>query len=115
MGFDAGGDLLLTEGLGDVIDPPELPQGTNPGRKTILAIGVFLALIAGFSSVTGLQILSQTVIGRHHLESLIGVAPLVTVPRLATLDEKIKMRRLIMRLAMMAPLAMLMFLILLSL
>ncbi len=98
-----------------VIDPPELPQGTNPGRKTILAIGVFLALIAGFSSVTGLQILSQTVIGRHHLESLIGVAPLVTVPRLATLDEKIKMRRLIMRLAMMAPLAMLMFLILLSL
>ncbi|HOO82199.1 MAG TPA: hypothetical protein PK513_06830 [Alphaproteobacteria bacterium] len=86
-----------------VIDPPELPLGTSPSKKLILAGGFVFALMAGLGSIIGLQILSQTVIGPHHLESLIGSSPLITVPHLFSLEEKIKARRLIIKLLVVAP------------
>ncbi|MFP4386456.1 MAG: hypothetical protein ACLFRA_04510, partial [Alphaproteobacteria bacterium] len=36
------------------------------------------------------QILSRRVMGPYHLESLVGVAPLVTIPRIWTLEEKLR-------------------------
>lgn len=88
-----------------VIDPPELPLSTTPSRKMILFAGVALALMTALGSVLALQILSQSVIGPRHLESLIGVAPLVTIPHLRTLDQKIILRRRIIKLVAIAPLA----------
>ena len=86
-----------------VIDPPELPLGTEPSKKMILAAGFMFAVMAGLGSVLGLQLFSQSVIGPHHLETLIGVAPLVTVPHLKTLDEKIKIRWLAVRVLIAVP------------
>lgn len=88
-----------------VIDPPELPLSTTPSRKMILFAGVALAAMTALGSVLALQILSQSVIGPRHLESLIGVSPLVTIPRLKTLDEKIILRRRIIKLVAIAPFA----------
>ncbi len=86
-----------------VIDPPELPLRTEPAKQLILAAGFLLAFLASMGSVLGIQVLSQSVIGPHHLESLIGVAPLVTVPRLRTLDEKIKDRQILLGIFIAAP------------
>lgn len=76
-----------------VIDPPELPLGTSPSRLLILAAGFVFACMAGFGSVLALQLLSQSVVGPRHLESLVGTAPLVVVPRLRNLDERIMLRK----------------------
>ncbi|MGH1402760.1 MAG: GumC family protein [Alphaproteobacteria bacterium] len=72
-----------------VINPPELPRGTEPSRKIILVAGFLFSIMAGLSTVLGLQILSQKIIGPQHLESIVGVAPLVTVPAFKSYDERI--------------------------
>ncbi len=86
-----------------VIDPPELPLKTQPSRSLILGVGFFLAVFAGLGSVLVLQILSQSIVGPHHLESLTGVAPLVTIPRLRTLDERVEIRKFIFGVLLVAP------------
>jgi uncharacterized protein involved in exopolysaccharide biosynthesis len=73
-----------------VIDPPELPMHTQPARILFIVGGFVLALMGGFASVVGAQIVSQSVVGAHHLESLVGVAPLVTIPHIKTKDEEIR-------------------------
>lgn len=79
-----------------VIDPPELPVSTNPSRKILLAASLVLAFMAASATVVALHLMSQRVIGPHHLESLIGTAPLARIPKLKTLKEKISLRRKIM-------------------
>jgi polysaccharide biosynthesis transport protein len=70
-----------------IVNPPELPLGTQPRRLLFVVGGLLLAVTAGLVSVAGAQIISQSVIGARHLESLIGVAPLVTVPHMLTEAE----------------------------
>ncbi len=65
-----------------VIDPAKIPLSTNPPRKMLFAGGLIFAFVSALSSVIALQILSQSVIGPHHLQSLVHVAPFVRVPHL---------------------------------
>ncbi len=86
-----------------VIDPPELPLGTSPSRKLILAAGFVLSCMAGLGSVLALHLLSQSVVGPRHLESLIGTAPLVVVPKLRTLDDRIVLRKRLIKVLVALP------------
>lgn len=86
-----------------VINSPELPLETTPSKKLFLAAGFVLATISGFGAVFALQLLSKSVIGPHHLESLVGVAPLAVIPHLRSIDEKILIRRWLARGGLMIP------------
>ena len=77
-----------------VIDPPEMPLTTDPSRKLLLVASFIFALITASGSILALQLASQRVIGPHHLESIIGTAPLARVPRLRTMNEKINIRNI---------------------
>lgn len=85
-----------------VIDPPELPLSTSPSRKLLFVVSVMVAGIAAISMVLGLYLLSPTVIGPNHVESLIGTSPLVRIPRLKTYDERITLRRIVMLVTLIA-------------
>lgn len=87
-----------------VIDPPELPLSTSPPRKLLLAAAIIIAGFIATAVVLGLYLLTPTVIGPNHLESLIGTTPLVRVPRLKTFDEKITIRRLVILAVLLAAL-----------
>ena len=63
-----------------VIVPPQLPTHTQPPRILLLLGGFILALMGGVASVAASEALNQSVHGTRHLGSLIGVAPLVSVP-----------------------------------
>ncbi len=86
-----------------IIEAPQVPLKTNPSRLIIAFGGFAFALMAAFGIVLGLQIMSQSIIGPHHLESLIGVAPLVKIPHLQTIDEKIALRKLGIKALTFAP------------
>lgn len=77
-----------------VINAPELPLRTSPSRKIFILAGFVFAMMCAMGSVFLHQIISSRIMGPHHLESLVGVAPLVTIPRILTLEESIKARRL---------------------
>lgn len=80
----AEADEKLLEGrVGErlsLINPPELPMGTHPARLLILIAGMIFSAMGGFVMVIISQILSQSVVGGKHLETLVGVAPLVSIP-----------------------------------
>ncbi len=76
-----------------VINPPELPLTTYPARLLFVAVGFVLAFLGGLASVVAAQLLVQTIAGSQHLESLIGVAPLATIPHIKTRDEETRMDR----------------------
>lgn len=86
-----------------VIEAPQIPLGTSPSKILFVAAGFMLAVIGGFGCVLVLQILSQSVMGPHHLESLIGVAPLATIPHLKTIDERISTRQMIIKIMTVLP------------
>jgi len=88
-----------------VINAPELPRGTSPSRKIFVFAGFVFALISATGSVIIYQILSSSVMGAHHLENIVGVAPLATIPRIWTLEEKIKARQRVKRYAFIAFIA----------
>ncbi len=71
----SGQRLVLT-------NPPRLPMGTQPSRKLFVLGGFVFALLGGLVGVFVLQFLSQSVIGPRHMASLVGVEPLVCVPRI---------------------------------
>lgn len=71
-----------------IINPPELPTKTQPSRLTFLLAGFVLAFVSGFAVVVGAQFMTQSVVGARHLESLIGVPPLVVVPHIVTRKEQ---------------------------
>lgn len=81
----------------EIISPPELPLHTHPSRTLILAIGLVLSFIGGMGSVAMAQALGQGVMGAHHLESLVGVAPLVIVPHIFNREEIRENKRLLKR------------------
>ncbi|HNS44942.1 MAG TPA: hypothetical protein PKH37_06930 [Alphaproteobacteria bacterium] len=95
-----------------IIEAPQVPLKTNPSRLIITFGGFSFALMAAFGIVLGLQIMSQSIIGPHHLESLIGVAPLVKIPHLQTIDEKIALRKLGIKALTFAPVVLVLLIIL---
>ncbi len=76
-----------------VINAPELPLRTSPSRKIFILAGFVFAGMCATGSIILYQLISRRVMGPHHLESLVGVAPLVIIPRIWTKEEKIKARR----------------------
>ncbi|MCK5384582.1 MAG: hypothetical protein KAJ29_03330 [Alphaproteobacteria bacterium] len=77
-----------------VINAPELPLKTSPSRKIFISAGFIFALICATGSVIIHQILGSSVMGVYHLESIVGVSPLATVPHIRSLEEKLISRRL---------------------
>lgn len=79
-----------------VINPPELPNRTQPARKMFVLIGFVLSVMLGLATIIGIQFIKQCVVGARHLESLVGVAPLAVIPHLTTKLEKedIQVKRL---------------------
>jgi len=71
-----------------LINPPELPLHTQPRRLLLVVASLFFSFFGGLGSVFVLQILSPRVFGPRHLEYIVGVAPLVTVPHIYTHSEK---------------------------
>jgi uncharacterized protein involved in exopolysaccharide biosynthesis len=71
-----------------LINPPELPLGTQPRRLILLMAGIMLSAMAGFGSVFAAQLVNQSIVGMRHLETVVGVAPLVAIPHIYTRDEK---------------------------
>lgn len=71
-----------------VINPPELPLKTKPGKKIILLGGFALSIIAGLGCVIFIQILSQSVCGPSHLSNIVGAPPLTSVPYITTQAER---------------------------
>jgi len=71
-----------------LIDHPALPIGTHPPRIVFFIAGALLSLMGGLAAVALAQIVSQSVVGVRHLESLVGMAPLVAVPHVYTQEER---------------------------
>jgi len=76
-----------------IINPPELPLTTQPGRKVFVFAGFVLSLLGGASVVLGLQLLSQSVVGAAHLQTLVGTAPLIVIPHFVTEGERTRVTR----------------------
>jgi len=71
-----------------VISPPQLPLKTHPRQLFIVLAGFMLAIMVGFATVAIRQTMSQSILGRQHLESLVGAPPLISVPYLYTKNER---------------------------
>lgn len=71
-----------------VINPPAIPEQTQPTRK-ILALGaLILACMAGLSSVVAAEALNHGVYGASHVNQLLGAPPLVVIPYMYAEGEK---------------------------
>jgi uncharacterized protein involved in exopolysaccharide biosynthesis len=77
-----------------VINPPSLPEDTHPSRLLLILGGLIFAILGGLGSIAVVEATSQSVHGPTHLASLVGVAPLVTIPHMITEEEKIRHLRL---------------------
>ena len=71
-----------------VISPPDLPVHTHPRSILLFLAGLVLSIMGGFATIIIAQMMNQSIIGARQLTSLVGVAPLVTVPYIYTQDEK---------------------------
>lgn len=85
---DGKSQLLL------VTNPASLPRVTHPARLMILLGGFVCALIGGIASVIIFEAMNQSIYDSNHLASIIGTAPLVTIPYLFTQEEKQQSRRM---------------------
>lgn len=65
-----------------IINPPEVPLHTQPSRMLFLFGGFVFAFVASIAIVGAGQLFKPAVVGAMHLESITGVAPLVTVPHI---------------------------------
>lgn len=65
-----------------VIVPSMVPETTSPKRMLIFIAGLFLAVMCGIGTVILVEALSQSVRGANHLASILGAAPLVSIPRM---------------------------------
>ena len=66
-----------------IINPSILPESTSPKRLYLILGGLILAWVSAVSMVILVEILSQSVRGARHLTSIVGMAPLVTIPHIA--------------------------------
>ncbi|NBO17970.1 MAG: hypothetical protein EBV03_01865 [Proteobacteria bacterium] len=71
-----------------VINPPAVPDSTQPRRALLVLGAVMLSLMGGLSSVIAAETLNQGVYGASHIAYLLGTPPLVVIPHLLTETEK---------------------------
>lgn len=95
-----------------IIEAPQVPLETSPSKKLFVLAGFMLATLSALGAVLGIQIMNQSIVGPNHLQSLLGVAPLVKIPHLQTIDEKIKIRELGIKLLTFFPIALLILIVL---
>lgn len=71
-----------------VINPPAVPDDTQP-KKILLMLGaVILSIIGGVVSVTLSEATNQNIYGSSHLAYIIGSMPLVIIPHMLAEHEK---------------------------
>ncbi len=63
-----------------LLEPPGLPLNTQPARKLLLLGGIGASLFGGLIAVLIAQLLAGCIVGPHHLETIVGMPPLVTIP-----------------------------------
>lgn len=71
-----------------LIDPPEYPINTQPMRLVLMLGGLAASLFGGLVAVAIAQTLGRSVIGPHHVETITGATPLVSIPHILTRDER---------------------------
>ena len=71
-----------------LIDPPELPLHTQPRRLFLIFGSLLFSFVTACAGVVVAQSINQSVVGAHHLESVVGVAPMVTLPHIYTKKER---------------------------
>lgn len=85
---------LETERKGEryaLIEPPILPdQPSSPNRIAILLIGIILAGVAAAATAGVIEMLDDSVKGRVELTTLLGVAPLASIPYVMIAEEEKK-------------------------
>lgn len=76
-----------------MIDSPDLPTSPRmPPRKIVVALGIVMSIFGGFAGVYLMEMLNSSVHGTRQLTALVGVPPLVAVPRIATPFERRRRR-----------------------
>ena len=84
-----------------MIEAPDLPNSPRmPPRKIVIALGFVMSFFGGFGGVYLTEVMNSAVYGTKQLTAIVGVPPLVAVPRIVTALER--RRRRIYRLAMTA-------------
>lgn len=73
-----------------LIEPPQLPTTpTKPKRTAIVGIGLMLALAVGIGLVLVADFFDEGIYGPRQLAVITGEVPLVTIPRIVTLADRI--------------------------
>lgn len=65
-----------------VMTPAMVPDTTTPKRSLLIIGGLFMALMSGLGMVVLMEAFTQTVRGANHLASIVGAAPLVSIPHI---------------------------------
>ena len=71
-----------------VINPPAVPDSTQPKRSLLVLGAILLSLMGGLSSVIAAETLNQGVYGASHITYLLGSPPLVVIPHILSEHEK---------------------------
>ncbi len=67
-----------------VIEPSLVPTTTTPPRTLLMLVGLILSILISLIAVVVLELMRQEVRSGHHLLSLTGAPPLVTIPVIAS-------------------------------
>ncbi len=71
-----------------LIDPPQEPlEPVSPNRPAILFLGLVLALAAGIATVFTKEAMDTTIYNENTVASILGIAPLVSIPYLENETE----------------------------
>jgi succinoglycan biosynthesis transport protein ExoP len=89
------GQNLESENKGEsftLIEPPQVPRkAEKPNRPKIMAMGFIVSIAAGLGLALLMEMIKGGVRGYAEITRIVGSAPLVVIPLIATLgDEKIK-------------------------
>lgn len=71
-----------------VINPPAVPDSTQPRRSLLMLGAIMLAIMGGLSSVIAAETLNQGVYGASHVTYLLGAPPLAIIPHILSENEK---------------------------
>jgi hypothetical protein len=73
-----------------LIEPPQLPtKPIKPKRKAIVGVGLMLALAVGIGLVLVADFFDEGIYGPRQLAVITGEVPLVTIPRIVTLADRV--------------------------